>query len=53
MDHPDVNMDRVNREFCGVINVWSESGLSKNDDFSLVYVTNIFDDDEIELKKLF
>ena len=30
-DHPDVNSDHVNREFCGVINAWSESGQSEND----------------------
>ena len=30
--HPDVNRDHVNREFCVVINAWSESGQSENDD---------------------
>ena len=25
-DHPDVNIDHLNRESCGVINAWSESG---------------------------
>ena len=47
-DHPDVNSDHVNREFCGVINAWSESGQSDNNDYSVLNVTNvttIFDDD--------
>ena len=32
-DHPDENGDHVNRKFCGVINTWSESGQSENDDY--------------------
>ena len=31
-ERPEVNNDRVNREGCGVINAWSESGQSDNDD---------------------
>ena len=51
-DHPDVNMDHVNRKFCGVINAWSESGESKNYDYSVLTITTIFDDNGKELKKL-
>ena len=51
-DHPDVNSDHVNREFCGVINAWSESIQSENDDYSVLKVTIIFDDDGKELKKI-
>ena len=51
-DHPDVTSDHINREFCGVINAWSESGQSENDDYSVLNVTTIFDDVGKELKKL-
>ena len=51
-DHPDVNINQVNRECYGVINAWSESGQSENDDYSVLNVTTIFDDDGKELKKL-
>ena len=45
-------MDHVNRECCGVINAWSESGQSNYDNYSISKVTLIFDDDGKELKKL-
>ena len=52
-EQPDVNNDRVNRECCGVINAWSESGQSDNDDYSVLNVTTIYDDHQgKELKKL-
>ena len=51
-DHPDVNMDYVNRECFGLINAWSESGQSETDDYSVLNVTTILDDDGKELKKL-
>ena len=35
----DLNNDRVNRECCGVINTWSESGKSDNVDFSVLNLT--------------
>ena len=38
--------------FCGIINAWSESGQSENDDYSVLNVTTIFDDDGKELKKI-
>ena len=50
-DTPDVNTNHVNRECCGVINAWSESGQSENDDYSVLNVTTIFDNDGKELKK--
>ena len=43
---------RENREFGGVINAWSELGHSENDDYSVLNITTIFDDDGKELKKL-
>ena len=51
-DHPDVNMDHVIRECCGLINAWPESGQSDNDYYSALNVTTIFDNDGKELKKL-
>ena len=51
-EQPDVNNDRVNRECCGVINSWSESGQSGYDDDSVLNVTTIYDNLVKELKKL-
>ena len=51
-DIPDVYTDHTDRECCGVINAWSESGQSENDDYSVLNVTTIFDNDGKELKKL-
>ena len=45
-------MDHINRECFGLINAWSETGQSENDDYSVLNVTTIFDDDGKELKKL-
>ena len=42
----------MDRECCGVINAWSESGQSENDDYSVLNVTTIFGEDGKELKKL-
>ena len=50
-DIPDVYTDHVDRECCGVINAWSEYGQSENDDYSVLSVTTVFDDDGKELKK--
>ena len=52
-EQPDVNNDRANRECCGLIHAWSESGQSDNDDYSVSNVTTIYDDQGKELKKLF
>ena len=49
---PDVNTDHVDRECCGVINAWLESGQSENDDYSVLNVPTIFGEDGKELKKL-
>ena len=51
-DISDVNLDHVDREYCGVINAWLESGQSENDNYSVLNVTTIFDEDGKELKKL-
>ena len=51
-DHPDVNSDHANREFCDVINAWLESRQSENDNYSVLNVTPIFNDDGKELKNL-
>ena len=45
-------MDHVNRDCCGVSNAWSDCGQSENDDYSVLNVTTIFDDNGKELKKL-
>ena len=50
-EQPDVYNDRVNREFCGVINAWSEFGQSDNDDYSVLSVTTNYDNQGKELKK--
>ena len=51
-EQSDVNNDHANREWCGVINAWSESGQSDNDDYSVLKLTTIYDDQGKELKKL-
>ena len=51
-DIPDVNTGHIDRECCGVINAWSESGQTENDDYSVLNVTTIFGQDGKELKKL-
>ena len=48
----DINIHRANRECCGVINAWSDSGQSDNNDYSVLNVTTIYDDQGKELKKL-
>ena len=50
-EQPDVHIDHANRECCGVINAWSESGQSDNNDYSVLNVTTIYDDQGKELKK--
>ena len=46
-EHPSdvtgVNIDLVYREFCGVINVWSEGGQIDNETFLTLNETTIFD----------
>ena len=51
-EQPDVNNDPLTREGCGVINAWSESVQSDNDDYSVLNVTTIYDKKGQELKKL-
>ena len=51
-EQPHVNNDRVDRECCGVINAWSESGQSDNDNYSVLNVTTICGNQRKELKKL-
>ena len=45
-------MDHVKRERWVVIKAWSEPGQSENDDYFVLNVTKIFDDEGKELKKL-
>ena len=51
-EQPDVNNDPVNRECCGVIHAWSESGQRDNHDYSVLNKTTIYDSQGKELKKL-
>ena len=51
-EQPDVNNDRANRDYCGVINAWSESGQSDNDDYSVINVPTIYDNQGKEFEKL-
>ena len=48
----DVNTDHMDKECYGVMNAWSESGQSENDDYSVINATTIFGEDGKELKKL-
>ena len=38
--------------FCGVINAWTEEGISDNDDYSVLNIQTIYDDNCLETKKL-
>ena len=49
-NNPVVN-NHVEKECCGVINAWLETGKSDNDDYSVLNVTTIFGNDGKELKK--
>ena len=40
------------KEFCGVINAWTEAGLSDNEDYSVLNVTTVFDSNGKDLKNL-
>ena len=51
-EKPDLKNDHLNRKCCGVINSWSESGQSDNDDYSVLNVTTIYDNQRKKLKKL-
>ena len=52
LEQPDVFNNRVIRECCGVINAWSEFGQSDSDDYSVLDVTTLHDNQGKELKKL-
>ena len=41
----DVNTDHMDKECYGVMNAWSESGQSENDDYSVINATTIFGED--------
>ena len=47
-----MNIDHINIECCGVIKAWLEAGQSENDDYSVLNVTTIFEEDGKGLKKL-
>ena len=44
-EQPNVKNDRLNREYCGVINAWSESGESDYDDYSVLNETTSYDNE--------
>ena len=43
---------RSEENFCGVINVWTEEGISDNDDYSVLNIRTIYDTNGLETKKL-
>ena len=44
---------RSEENFCGVINAWTEEGISDNDDYSVLNIRTIYDTNGLETKKLF
>ena len=43
---------RSEENFCGVINAWTEEGISDNDDYSVLNIRTIYDTNGLETKKL-
>ena len=43
---------RIEENFCGVINAWTEERISDNDDCSVLNIRTIYDTNEMETKKL-
>ena len=40
------------KKFCGRLNAWTEEGTSDNDDYSVLNIRTIYDDNGLETKKL-
>ena len=49
---PPENSWMEEKESCDVINAWNEYGQSDNDDFSVLSVRTIYDNNDLETKKL-
>ena len=43
---------RIEENFCGVVNAWTEEGISENDDYSVLSIRVIYDTNGVETKKL-
>ena len=49
---PEDLQARSKENFCGVINAWTEEGISDNDDYSVLNIRTIYDTNGLEIKKL-
>ena len=49
---PEDLQARSEEDFCGVINAWTEEGISDNDDYSVLIIRTIYDINGMETKKL-
>ena len=49
---PEDLQARSEEDFCGVINAWTEEGISDNDDYSVLIIRTIYDINGKETKKL-
>ena len=49
---PENPQERIDVNFCCVINAWTEEGISSNDDYSVLNIKTIYDTDGLETKKL-
>ena len=49
---PEDLQARSKESFCGVINAWTEEGISDNDDYSVLNIRTIYDTNGWETKKL-
>ena len=49
---PENLQARSEENFCGVINAWTEKGISDNDDYSVFNIKTIYDTNVLETKKL-
>ena len=49
---PEDPQARIEKNFCGVINAWTEEGISANDVYSVLNIRTIYDTNCEETKKL-
>ena len=49
---PEDLQARSEENFCGVINAWTEDGMSDNDDYSVLIIRTIYDTNGLKTKKL-
>ena len=49
---PEDPQAKVEENFCGVINAWTEEGISDNEDYSVLNIRTIYDTNGTETKKM-